>query len=881
MKEKYTWEQANVIIGTANDSLIKYLSTQYHLPDIRNHWEHFVVKILHHPFGNNKDVLLIMGSDPRGTAYGVFTVSRLIGVSPWKWWADAIPMHKDQIELDKDIYLNEEPSVKYRGIFINDEDWGFRPWAAKNIDTELNNIGPATYAKVFELLLRLRANTIWPAMHPGTQAFFSVPGNYEMAQRYDILIGTSHAEPMLRNNVGEWDSKQIGDYNYVTNRNAVYHYWEERVKQVSGTHNVIFTLGMRGIHDSKMEGAKTIEEQKQVLTHVFEDQRALLRKYMDTNLSNIPQIFIPYKEVLPVYDHGLKVPDDVTLVWPDDNYGYIRRLSNLNEQKRSGSSGVYYHISYWGKPHDYLWLCTTQPGLIWEEMQKAWAYGAHRIWILNVGDIKPGEFDMQFFLDMAWNIHAIKASEIRSYMRNWYAHLFGNQFADSICTIMDEYDRLASIRKPEFMGWNQVEPNTPVQNAAFHPFQHGDEIDQRIRAYQKLAEQAERIQKHIPNNLQDAYMELVLYPVKASAYMNEKILYAQKSRLFAHYHLPVAWKYASLSQQAYDRIVSITQQYNQVAHGKWRYMMDMQPRNLPVFQKPVLPKIINPTQKGTLIWLEGQSKPIENHFYDTLPVFAGLPHESHFIDLFNRDTVPVRWEASASTDWISIQPASSGILKEEIRLQVSVNPKLRPSSPASGMIRIRSGDSTYVIHVQLVPVPTAALSSPLLVEKNQLISLQAYQFTHKHEAVNVGKWTGIPLLGYSDSAFTLLPSSSSPINQNDTAYLSYRFYTWSTGPAEITIFTLPTHAVQPHGQLRIAVSVDQKPNHILSYDAEAETSAWKENVLSNHARCIFSADFTQPGWHELKIAPLDPGVVLDQILINFRPDIPVYAIQDK
>jgi len=870
----------NVIIGSIEDTFINDLRIKAGLPDIRNQWEHFVVQILHDPFHAGHDVLFIMGSDPRGTAYGVFTVSRMIGVSPWKWWADAIPAHRDKILLNQNLYLDEEPSVRYRGIFINDEDWGFRPWAARNQDSTLGNIGPSAYAKVFELLLRLKANTLWPAMHPGTTPFFAVPGNYEIARKYDILIGTSHAEPMLRNNVGEWNAKKMGDYNYVTNRDAVYHYWEERVKQVAGSHNVIFTLGMRGIHDSKMEGAKTIEEQKQVLTRVIADQRELLKKYADTDLTRIPQIFIPYKEVLPVYNHGLKLPDDVTLVWPDDNYGYIRRLSDPDEQKRSGSSGVYYHLSYWGRPHDYLWLCTTQPGLIWEEMQKAWAYGARRIWIANVGDIKPAELDMQFFLDMAWNIHATSSDEIKSYIRKWYAGIFGEQYAKSITSIMDEYDRLACIRKPEFMGWNQTEPNTPVQNTAFDPFQHGDEIQKRIQAYQHLVQQVEHIKNHIPDNLQGAYAELVLYPVEASAFMNQKMLYAQKSRLFANYHLPVAMKYARLSREAYDRIINLTEQYNHLAHGKWQNMMDMQPRNLPVFKQPDVPDNIHSVGKGMLVWIEGQKKPIENQVHDTLPCFTGLPYESHFIALFNRDTVPVHWTASANANWITINPAS-GTLKDETRLEVSIKSNHIPASLSSGLIRIKSGDSNYVIHVKLIPEVHPVLSSSSLIEKDQLVSIQAYQFTQRHEAMNGGKWAGIPLLGYSDSAFTFLPATSSPIYKNDTAYLSYRFYTWSTGPAEITIFTLPTHAVQPGGQLRIAASVDHNPKHILSYNAEAETSAWKENVLSNHSRCTFRCVFSQSGWHELKIEPLDPGVVIDQILINFRPDIPVYAIQDK
>uniref|UniRef100_UPI003D7FDD41 glycosyl hydrolase 115 family protein n=1 Tax=Pedobacter sp. TaxID=1411316 RepID=UPI003D7FDD41 len=361
-----------IIIGNIDGDLMRML-----LPigsslkkEVTGGWESFGLKVLQQPVQNIKNALLIAGSDSRGTAYGVFHVSEKIGVSPWYWWADVAIKTQSTLKLTAVDYISSSPSVKYRGVFINDEDWGLQPWAQNTFEPETGDIGPKTYAKVFELLLRLKANLIWPAMHPSTKAFYHYADNKKVAAAYAIVIGSSHAEPMLRNNVGEWDASK-GDFNYITNKDRVYNYWDQRVKE-SSINDAIYSLGMRGVHDSGIEGVKKTEDIVPLLTQIFKDQRGILEKHIPKNITTIPQAFVVYKEVLDIYNAGLKVPEDVTLVWPDDNYGYIQRLNNTEDSKRNGGSGVYYHGSYWGRPHDYLWLSTTHPGLIREEMMKAY-----------------------------------------------------------------------------------------------------------------------------------------------------------------------------------------------------------------------------------------------------------------------------------------------------------------------------------------------------------------------------------------------------------------------------------------------------------------------------------------------------------------------------
>ena len=303
--------------STMIDELIK--ANKLNVSAIKNGWERFIIQV-----AGNK--LVIAGSDPRGTAYGIFHVSKLAGVSPWVWWADAVPQKRKQLFISGS-YISQEPSVKFRGIFLNDEDWGLQPWAAKTFEPETEDIGPKTYAKIFELLLRLRANLIWPAMHPSTKAFFHYPGNAQMATDYAIVVGSSHAEPMLRNNVDEWKEKTMGEFNFITNHDTIYKYWEDRVIQSKGF-NAFYTLGIRGVHDSKMLGANTVQEQKAVMEKAVKEQREILMKHINPVIEKVPQAFIPYKEVQDIYDAGFEVPKDVTLVWCDDNYGYIKHFPN-------------------------------------------------------------------------------------------------------------------------------------------------------------------------------------------------------------------------------------------------------------------------------------------------------------------------------------------------------------------------------------------------------------------------------------------------------------------------------------------------------------------------------------------------------------------------
>lgn len=576
--------------------------------------------------------ITVVGANGRGTAYGVLELSRMAGVSPWIWWGDVLPERRNRLIIDSGYRTLQGASVEYRGIFINDEDWTLRPWSYGTYEpAEFGQIGPRTYKKVFQLLLRLRANAIWPGMHTGTKAFFRTEGAKAVADSCGIAIGTSHCEPLLRNNVDEWNEKQRGRYNYMTNRQAVHDYWIERLKEVKGSAGGnMFTIGMRGIHDGSMEGVKTMDEKQTALQQVIDDQQELLRKYIGAP-ERQTQVFVPYKEVLEIYERGLRVPDYVTLMWCDDNYGYMTRLSNAAEQKRTGGGGIYYHLSYWGRPHDYLWLTTTQPGLIYNEMREAYDHNVRKVWIVNVHDPKVAGYDLELFLDMAWNIDCVSSSTLNDHYLAWLCRQFGTEAGKKLFPAMHEFYRLCGERRPEFMGWSQVELDkktyarglSPVVNTEFSTTAFGGELDRYLERYADVRRTVSDAERLIRPELRDAYFAAVKYPVYAADAHARKILESQRARQLAtgstqkDMFASNAALYTAVarSQSAYQEIRRLTEYYNEtMSGGKWRRSMNMRPRDLPVYAAPSLPTLLDDREVAE--WL-GKARQGQCHELDT------------------------------------------------------------------------------------------------------------------------------------------------------------------------------------------------------------------------------------------------------------------------
>jgi len=624
---------STLIIGTIGKS--KYIDRlvkqkKINVRQVKGQWESYLIDVVD---GN----LVIAGSDKRGTIYGIYDLSQRIGVSPWYWWADVPVKHQDEVWYDGGRFVQPSPSVKYRGIFINDEDWGLKPWAAKNFEKELGDIGPKTYDRVCELLLRLKANMLAPAMHSCTGAFYSHPESQRVADERGIMITTSHCEPLLFNNAAksEWDKARDGEWNYETNSATILKKLDDRIRETAQYDN-IYTMGLRGLHDEAMKGSTNPKDRARTLEKVIDKQRGILEKYKKQKPERLPQIFVPYKETLDIYDAGLRVPDDITLVWPDDNYGYMKRVSNAAEQKRSGRSGVYYHLSYLGTPHDNLWIATTAPMLMYAELLKAYTAGADRYWLLNVGDIKPMEIEIQQFFDMAFNFSAFSYDNVNRYQAEWLARMFTSH--SSLLTshfqyILDNYYRLAWDRKPEFMGyemeWDSKE-NNRLHDTDFS-FETGT-AQKRLLDYENICEAYDMIERNIEPEQRPALFEMLGYAVHSAYQMNRKFLYAQRN------HETGSTVYAAMAKDANEKIEQLRKRYNEQLDGKWNYMISTIPPGYTA-KYHQMPELGN--------------KPTDAY---RLPDAQRHPEFRHKIDLSTLTVKPpFRLLEGIGTDWLALQ----------------------------------------------------------------------------------------------------------------------------------------------------------------------------------------------------------------------------------
>ncbi|XCF05980.1 glycosyl hydrolase 115 family protein [Tamlana crocina] len=891
-----------IVAGTLRNSKVINQLIKKHAIDvsqIEGKWEAYTIQVIENPSKGIKKALVIIGSDRRGTAYGLLEISRMIGVSPWEWWADVTPEKQESIVLNIENKTYGTPSVKYRGIFLNDEDWGLQRWSALNYEPETGDIGPKTYAKVFELLLRLRANTIWPAMHKCTKAFYHYPQNKIVADNYAIVIGTSHAEPMLCNINAEWNHDTMGDYRYDTNSESIKSLFKKRAKETANFEG-IYTVGMRGEHDSPMiVGEDDTDSQVKLLEQVITDQREILKANSKNGVTK-PQAFVPYKEVLHYYQSGLDLPEDVSLVWTDDNYGYIRQLSNAEEQKRSGGAGVYYHTSYWGRPHDYLWLNSTNPVLMWEEMTKAYEFGSQNIWILNCGDIKPHEYNIELFLDMAWDIDSFKNDDaVRAHHINWSTREFGKSNANAITNLMYQYNQLAFQRRPEFMAWSSVEPVTKSGNTELTQYHYGDEVSKRIKAHKDLIARVKSIQKNIPSHRADAFYQLVYYPISGASNLNLKWLYSYKNAFVASQGRESAKDFATKSLEAYKTIQKETDYFNNtLQNGKWKHIMSMSPRHLPVFSEPTAS--IPLTEKSNTLGIAIESYQMEvndeiiNSYADVFPVFNAYTENTYYMDVFLKGQGELEWELQPKADWIILSKTSGKLDKNQLeeRIWVTIdwdkvpqgeNKKeaplghdyqlIPPSYKVNSAINVVTKNKTTTLGVSVFNPKFKDLENYKgFVEDKGFISINAENFTRKIDGKEA-KWATFSGLGYTGNVSVALPRSATSettveaIKQN-SPILEYDFYTFNFGEVDVFLQAVPTHAFNNDTGVRCAVAIDDAEPVIVDFQTFGRSETWKQNVLKNASVQSVKQIVNTAGKHKLKIWMVDPGVMLDQILID-------------
>lgn len=550
-----TATEAVVIAGTiGHSSIIDQLieNNKIDVRDIRGKWESSLLQLVENPVEGVERAYVIAGSDKRGTIYGMYTLSAQIGVSPWYWWADVpVPQHKE-IYLLAGRHVIKEPSVKYRGIFLNDEAPALTGWA----NEKFGGLNHRFYEKVFDLILRLRGNYLWPAMW-GKAFNDDDQLNPVLADEYGVVMGTSHHEPMQRAQQ-EWKRYGEGAWDYQSNRQVLQKFWEDGVRNM-GNHESIVTIGMRGDGDEPMSEESNI----QLLEQIVRDQRQIIQKITKKPAQETPQLWALYKEVQDYYDKGMRVPDDVTLLLCDDNWGNIRKLPSLSDQKRRGGYGIYYHFDYVGGPRNSKWINVSQIQRIWEQMNLAYQYGVDKVWIVNVGDLKPMEYPISFFLDMAWDPNRFNPSNLLQHTEEWCKQQFGAKYAKEAARLINTYTKYNHRVTPELLDENT------------YSLEHYNEFERVTKDYRDLLVDAMRLYYILPEKSRDAFDELVLFPINACANLYEMYFALAKNKYFAGRDDEVANYWADQVKTCFERDSVLTVHYNEdIAKGKWSHMMD-------------------------------------------------------------------------------------------------------------------------------------------------------------------------------------------------------------------------------------------------------------------------------------------------------------------
>ncbi len=852
-----------VLVGTlgaspAIDRLVK--RGRLDVSRVKGRWEASVTQVVERPFPGVGRALVIAGSDRRGTVYGIYDTSERIGVSPWYWWADVPVEHRDTVTVPAGPFTRQEPSVRYRGVFINDEQ-NMTTWSHRTQEPD-KNIGPETYKRVFELLLRLKANYLWPAMHPYSDFFNKYRENPELADRYGIVVGSSHPEALLRNGVHEWEpwiaehpnpDGTAPVYDYTVNPAVISDYWRARARQ-NAAYESSWTLGMRGLHDSALETkyATTIPEKVVVMNDIIADQRRILAE--EVGAAAEPQIFIPYKEVLDLYNAGVQVPDDVTLIWPDDNHGNMRQLPNDAERARPGGNGIYYHLSYWGRPKSYLWLDTTQVAKVWQELRRVYEHGTDRMWIFNVGDLKSIETGLSFAMDMAWDVDRWESGEVEGFLAEWYGRQFGRRHAREIASIRTEYYRLAGELRPEFIAAGLV--------SVIH---HGDEAGRRMAAYEQLLARVRAVGAEVPEAYRDAFYELVEYPVHGAWLMNLKYYWADRNALAVRQGRGAgANRFADLALAAHSAEAALTTRYNtQVAGGKWDGIVNPYPSQIPKAPgRPAVTRVARQETSGLGVAAEGNEtgagRPLS---------FSSYTRDRRFVDVFNTGFLPVDWAAEASHPWVVLSTAG-GSLTEQRRVWVEIDWARTPEGAQEATVVLTGAGQRFEVPLRVVNGPRRARG---FAEAHGCVSIDAAHADRRVARAGC-RWRTVGGLGRRTGAVEAVPSTAAPITADFASRapeLRYRVHFSSTGTFPVTLFRLPS--LDERGRRRVAVGLDDQPVTVLSGQAVATGNrgdAWARQVEDGVERLTATVTVAEAGEHVLRVFMVDPAIAVDQIVID-------------
>jgi len=847
-----------VILGTLGQSpMIDQLiaSGELDVEEIRGQWDAYKIQVINKPkpFPQLKKILVIAGSNKRGTSYGIYSLSEQIGVSPWYWWADVPIKPQQRLYIMRALNLVDMPQVKYRGISLASESPALSnqsPALARWATAKYGGFNHEFYQRLFELLLRLKANFLWPAT--GQNSFADADKlNLQLADDYGIVMGSSPAEPLLRAR-SEWRREGTGPWDYTTNDKTLDDFWLKGIER-SRAFESSYTLGMRESSGMPLSDGGLIEK-------ILHRQRELLTQANpDKALADIPQILPLTSENL---ERDLHLPEDVTLLWSDDNWGNLRRLPTVAERRRAGGAGIYYHLSYTGSPRTYGWLNSVTIAKMQEQMNLAYTYDANRVWMLDVGDLKPMEFPMEFFLRMAWNPEAWPKERIPAYGRTWAAREFDPRHADEIAELMYAYNHHNSLRKPE------------LQSAETFSLLSYREAERQDQAMEQLSERANRLYRLLPEEQKDAFFQLVLYPVKASANITQMYIAQARNQLYATQGRADAKLWGDEVRRRFAADARLRKTWDTKLNlGKWQHFMDQPHIGYTHWDRPAAntqPLVYDYLPHGEAemgVAAEGTAEAWPSATNLQLARFDVYGQPQRALDVFNRGTKPFNLEAQTSAPWIVLDNTRIKIETSQ-RLEVSVDWAQMPKGEVEGWIDLSASCGGSVRIKVSAYNPGDSKQPEGFIQADGYVAIDAQHFARSGSS-GAFQWVPIPQHGRHGSSISVFPLSDFSFEEVAKApFVEYDFYLWSAGEFKVHSEFAPSLPFMPGHGLRFAIAVDDEKPQRLDL-AENSSQSSRELATSNNLQIISSTHHVdRAGKHRLRVYMIDPGVVLERLIID-------------
>ncbi len=829
---------------------------------LEGEWEAFVQQVVVEPYPGVESALVIAGSDMRGTIYGAYDFIDRAGVSPWAWWADVPVKYQDTLGVAPGRRF-EQPAITYRGIFLNDENPALYGW----VNETFGGFNHHFYERVFDLILRLKGNYLWPAMW-GKAFYDDDPMNAVLADEMGIVVGTSHHEPLGRAHI-EWERYGEGEWNYATNKDALDGFWRFGMERIDGR-DALVTIGMRGDGDEAMSEDTAID----LLEDVVANQREIIADVTGKPAEETPQVWALYKEVQDYFDQGMDVPDDVLLLFSDDNWGNIRRLPRPGEE-RPGGYGVYYHFDYVGGPRNYKWINTSQNERTWEQMNLAWEYGAHELWVVNVGDLKPMEFPIDFFLDMAWDPEAMTLERLGNYSTEWAAEQFPEEFAGNIAHLLDGYTKINSRRKPELVDWETYN----VENF--------DEFERVVEDYKALAADAELIRSYLPAEYDAAFVQLIWYPILASANLNELYYTTALNHRYAEERRALTNDMADRVAELFARDEELRAVYEEeIVDGKWTQMMSQTHIGYTDWQQPeeqAMPEVYRiDLADGPVmgVAIDGRvGNQVNTAGIPMLPETDVFSQATRSFEIYNMGVEPFEVSVTPDVDWVSADVVSATVT-DQVEVTLSVDWAAAPVGASEAVIRISAselgnrGEASVTLPV-FKPEGASALEG--FVATQGYVSAEAAKASRVLSTDEV-TWQLIPNLGRTGDGIATFPVTA-PASEpgGESPRLEFDVHLFEAGEVDITVTTAPTLDFQGQGGIRFAVSIDDgAPVIVTAIDGQAAGDGnvpWEESVARNAHVVTTALPVDAPGAHTVKLWRVDPGVVFQRVLVA-TSDVP-------